>query len=115
MPTVAIRIDVPPQLMGTAQEGCPPGDAQMTQDMVRQNAFVEAVSGILAALPERPPRRSGNVSDVELLGTVDHYLLLVSVDIGNLDLDLSAVLPPGADYSVVGGYDPIESWPSSAG
>ena len=45
--------------------------------------------------------------------TLNHYLLLVTVDIGDagIDQDLSAMLPRGSQVSVVGAFDFLQAWP----
>ena len=88
----------------------------MQEEQEVRQEFLDAVEPLLAALPERPPMRQGNVERVELLGAnvwsqLNHYLLLVTVDIGDPRIDLASVLPAGADVSVAGSYAPLESWP----
>ena len=83
----------------------------------RQN-FIDAVSPYLKSLPDRPGRRSGNVSRAQLLGRevwsqLNHYLLLITIDIGKtgIDQELSALLPQGAQVSVVGAFGSLQEWP----
>jgi hypothetical protein len=54
----------------------------------------------------------------ELLGRdvwsqLNHYLLLITIDIGEacIDQELSALLPPGSQVSVAGVFDPVQEWP----
>jgi hypothetical protein len=68
-------------------------------------------------LPPSPPHRQGNVSSIELLGTgvwslLNHYLLLVSLDIGDpgIDRELLAMLPKGSKVTVVGSYQSLQTW-----
>jgi hypothetical protein len=115
MPIVPIRIDVPPTGIEVTGDGTSPTDEEMAEEKAARQEFLDRVSPTLASLPSRPPRRAGNVSRVELLGTdvwskMNHYLLLVSVDIGEPDIDLASLLPPGSDFSVIGSYAPLESW-----
>jgi hypothetical protein len=115
---VAIRIDVPPTGIEVTGEGTNPTDAQMKQEMEARQKFLDQVAPTLAALPSRPLRRAGNVTRVELLGSdvwahLNHYLLLVSVDIGDPGIDLASLLPPGSDFAVIGEYAPLESWPAN--
>ncbi len=119
MPIVPIRIDVPPTGIEVTGEGTSPTDKEMAEEMAARQEFLGRVSPTLASLPSRPPRRAGNVTRVELLGTdvwskMNHYLLLVSVDIGDPDIDLGSLLPPGSDFSVIGSYAPLESWPNDS-
>jgi hypothetical protein len=117
MPTVAIRIDMPPKgVLEETGEGSSPTEEQMNEEQEVRQAFLDAVVPLLASLPERPPRRQGNVERVELLGTdvwskLNHYLVLVTVDIGDPGIDLTSVLPAGAEVSLVGSYAPLQSWP----
>jgi hypothetical protein len=55
------------------------------------------------------------VTGVELLGTdvwseINHYLVLVSVDIGEPRLDVDS-LAPGGNATVIGSYAPLAAWP----
>jgi hypothetical protein len=114
--TVAIRIDAPATGIEITGEGTSPTDEQMAQETAARNAFLDRLSPVLAALPQRPLRRFGNVSQVQLLGggtwsKMNHYLVLLSVDTAATTLDLAAALPPGTEYSVIGSYEPIEHWP----
>jgi hypothetical protein len=43
---------------------------------------------------------------------LNHYLLRLTVDIGGPDLDLASVLPEGSQFSEIGSYEPLQSWPS---
>jgi hypothetical protein len=117
MPTVAIRIDMPPRgVLEETGDGSAPTDEQMKEEQEVRKEFLDRVGPLLASLPGRPPKRQGNVSQVELHGTdvwseLNHYLLLVTVDIGDPGIDLTSVLPDGAEVSVVGSYTPLASWP----
>jgi hypothetical protein len=44
---------------------------------------------------------------------LNHYLLLVTVDIGDPGIEghLSALLPRGTQISVVGEFTPVKEWP----
>ena len=117
MPIVAFRINVPPKgVLEVTGQGSSPTDDQMAEEMRARQEFLEAVTPTLASLPSRPSRRSGNVSRVELLGTdvwsrLNHYLLLVTVDIGDPHIDWDSFLPPGAEVSAIGAYSPVQQWP----
>ena len=120
MPTVVIRIDLPPRgvLQVTGQGANPTDDAMREEEQYRQEVL-DAVTPALAALPGRPPQRAGNVARVELLGTnvwsqTNRYLLLVEVDIGAPEIDWASVLPPGAAVSTIGAYTPLRHWPDDA-
>jgi hypothetical protein len=119
MPTVVIKIDTPPTGIEATGQGSSPTDEQMQEETAARQAFIDRVSPELAALLTRPPRRAGNVARVELLGTdvwseLNHYLLLVEVDIGEPDIDLGSLLPPGSESSVIGSYASLQTWPDGA-
>jgi hypothetical protein len=121
MATLAISIDLPPTgELETSGDGSSPTDAQMAEEMKARENFLDTVSSYLESLPNRPPRRAGNVSRVELLGRgvwsqLNHYLLLVTVDIGETGIDqqLLAMLPRGSQVSVVGTFDSLQTWPEA--
>jgi hypothetical protein len=119
MPTVVIKIETPPTGIEVTGDGTSPTDEEMQEEMAARQAFIDRVSPELAALPDRPPHRAGNVSRVELRGTgvwseLNHYLLLVDVDIGDPRIDLDTLLPPGSQSSVVGSYESLAAWPPDA-
>ena len=67
MPTVVIRIDVPPKgVLEVTGRGSAPTDDQMTEEKQARQEFLDAVVPTLASLPGRPSRRAGNVSRVIL-------------------------------------------------
>ena len=115
MPTAVIRIDMPPKgVLETTGQGSAPTDEQMAEEQRARQAFLDAVTPALAALPGRPPKRAGNVSQVQLLGAdvwsrLNHYLVIVTVDIGDPNIDWSAFLPHGA-RSGRGSYAPLLEW-----
>jgi hypothetical protein len=117
--TLAITIDLPPAgELEVTGNGTEPTQAQMDEETKWRNSFVDAVSSYLASLPGRPPQRMGNVSRVELLGrnewsTLNHYLLLVTVDIGDPGIEdkLSALLPPGSRVTGLGDFESLQTWP----
>ena len=117
--TLAISIDLPPSgQLETIGNGTSPTQAQMDEETRARQHFVDTVTSYLKSLPETPPHRVGNVTRVELLGRnvfsqLNHYLLLVTVDIGNPGIEghLSALLPQGARISVVGEFAPVQAWP----
>jgi hypothetical protein len=121
MNRLVVKIDAPPQgELETSGNGTSPTDDQMAEEQRYRQGFVDGVSPYLESLPNRPPHRAGNVSRVELLGRdvwseMNHYLVVLHVDIGNVDLsELPAHLPPGSEVNVVGGdYQPISEWSSS--
>jgi len=122
MATLAITIDLPPAgELEISGNGSSPTQAQMDEEMKARQNFIDLVSPYLESLPERPPHRAGNVSQVELLGRdvwsqLNHYLLLITIDItdGGIGADLAALLPPDAQVSVVGVVDPLQQWPAQA-
>jgi hypothetical protein len=115
---MAISIDLPPVgELETSGNGSSPTDAQMAEEEKARQKFLDTVSPFLASVPKRPPHRQGNVSSIEFLGTgvwsrLNHYLLLVSVDIGDpeIDRELLAMLPKGSKVTVVGSYQPLQTW-----
>ncbi|HST80198.1 MAG TPA: nuclear transport factor 2 family protein [Kineosporiaceae bacterium] len=118
MPHLVIRFDVPPSgELETTGNGTSPSDAAMVEELAAREAVLEAVSPYLASLPDRPPHRSGNVSAVELLGqdtwsALNHYLLILHVDIGTPQLDgLPPLLPEGSTVQPIGDYQPLRCWP----
>jgi hypothetical protein len=118
MGTMAISIVLPPVgELEISGDGSSPTDAQMTEELQARQKFLDLVSPYFASLPKRPPRRSGNVSRVELLGTgvwsrLNHYLVLAEVDIGDpgIDEELSAKLPKGSKVAVVGDFGSLQVW-----
>lgn len=119
MATLAITIDLPPTgELESSGNGTSPTQVQMDQEMQARQKFIDLISPYLTSLPDRPPRRAGNVSHVQLLGRdvwsqLNHYLLLITIDItdGGIDQDLAALLPPGAQVSVVGVVGSLQEWP----
>ena len=119
MATLAITIDLPPTgKLETTGNGAAPTQRQMDEESQARQYFVDTVASYLKSLPSVPPHAVGNVSRVELLGRnvwsqLNHYLLLVTVDIGNPGIEghLSALLPHGARISVVGEFAPVQAWP----
>jgi hypothetical protein len=113
---VVIRIDMPPKSIEVQGAGFAPTDDQVSEEQDRRQEFLDFVAPKLAFLPGRPPKRAGNVQHVELLGGnvwshLNHYLLLVSVDIGDPNIDLAWLVPPGGEASVIGSYAPLQNWP----
>lgn len=112
MPTVAIRMDTSPKgVLKETEVGSSRRDEQMNEEQEVRQKFLDAVAPLLASLPERPLRRQWECSARRPLGTdvwsnLNHYLVLVTVDIGDPGVDLTSVLPAGAEVSVVGSYKP---------
>ena len=116
METIVIRIDMPPTRAEVAGGSSALSDEQMKEEQEARQQFLDAVGPQLAALLERPARRAGNVHRVELLGgntlsRLNHYLLLVSTDIGSPGIELKSLVPPGGEASEIGSYAPLQSWP----
>ena len=119
MATLAISIDLPPTgELETAGNGTSPTQAQMDEETRARQRFIDTVASYLESLPSTNSHRAGNVTRVELIGRnvfsqLNHYLLLVTVDIGNPGIEghLSALLPQGARISVVGEFAPVQAWP----
>jgi hypothetical protein len=115
VPTVVIRIDMPPRGIEVTGEGSSPTDEEMDEEKQARQEFIDAIAPTLASLPERPARRAGNVRSVELLGgnvwsELNRYLLLVEVDIGDPGIDLTSLVPAGGEVSVIGSYAPLQRW-----
>lgn len=118
MATLTISIDLPPKgELETSGDGRSPTDAQMEEETQVRQDFLDIVSPYFESLPRRPPRRSGNVSRVKLLGRevwseLNHYLVLVTVDIGEprIDEELLKLLPQGSQVSVVGAFSSLHEW-----
>ena len=122
MPHLVIRFDVPPSgELETTGNGTSPSDAAMAEELAARDAVLDALSPYLASLPSRPPRRQGNVSAVELLGQdiwsiMNHYLLVLHVDVGTPQLDeLPPLLPAGSTMERIGDYAPLRRWPDEVG
>ena len=119
MATLAITIDLPPTgELETSGDGTSPTQAQTDEEMQARQDFIDLISPYLKSLPERPPRRAGNVTHVKLLGRdvwseLNHYLLLITIDItdGGIDRELASLLPEGSQVSVVGVVGPLQQWP----
>ena len=120
MARLTISIVLPPtgELEKTGN-GTSPTQAQMDEEMKARSDFIDIVSPYLKSLPERSPHRAGNVSFVELLGRdvwseLNHYLLLVTVDIGDpgVEQELLALLPQGTQVSGLGDFNSLQVWPA---
>lgn len=122
MHTLVISIDMPPTgELETTSNGSALTDAQTAEELQARQDFLDLVSPFLQALPGRPLHREGNVSRVELLGAnawsqLNHYLLILSVDIGGQEIggQLSQLLPAGAQVSVRGEFDSMQAWPEQS-
>jgi hypothetical protein len=118
MATLVISIDLPPVgELEISGNGSSSTDAQMAEEKQVRQKFLDTVSQYFESLPNRPPHRQGNVSSVELLGQtgwsqLNHYLLLVTFDIGEtrIDKELAAMLPAGSKVSVVGAFRSLQAW-----
>jgi hypothetical protein len=122
MRILVVKIDAPPQgELETSGNGTNPTDDQMAEEQRFRQSFLDGVSAYLESIPQRGFHRSGNVSRVELLAKeiwseMNHYLLILEVDIGDVDLsELTSHLPEGSKVEVVGGnYDSISEWTRSS-
>ena len=121
MPTAFIRVDLPPTgVLEITGNGSSPTDEQMAEEQQARQAFLDVVTPKLAALPGRPPKRAGNISRVELLGSsvwsrLNHYLLVVTYDIGRLNVDWASILPPRAKVATIDdAYAPLHEWSDEA-
>jgi hypothetical protein len=120
MATWVFRVDMPPK--GALEEGRRSGaeltDEEMEEESRYRQEFMDFVSPKIAALLERPPRRSANAVRAEIHGmdtwsNLNHYLLMVTVDISGPGFELDEVLPPEADATIIGAYAPLATWPPS--
>jgi|tagenome__1003787_1003787.scaffolds.fasta_scaffold20359001_3 hypothetical protein len=121
MGMVIASVDMPPQGIEVTGEGTSPSDEQMQEEQAARQKFRDFTEPRLEALLSRPLRRSGNVTSVELIGEgvwskLNHYLVIVTTDIGDPGLDWTDVVPPGADVSVLaaGEYGSMGRWPDKA-
>jgi hypothetical protein len=118
MGNLIATIEVPPVgELETSRNGTSPTDEQMAEEQAARDETIAQMRPYLESLPQRPFRRSGNVSQVELQGsdtwsTLNHYVVIAAVDIGDpgLEKGLLEVLPEGSKVSVRGGYDTLEVW-----
>ena len=118
MGTLMVEIDVPPVgELETSGDGSSPTQQQMDEEQAARDKAIDALRPYLESLPKRPPHRSGNVSRVELLGkstwsNLNHYALLVSVDIGDpgVEQGLLDVLPEGSKVVVHGDLTSLDEW-----
>ena len=122
MPILIAHIEVPPsgELETKRGESGELTDEQMAEELAARERAMATMRPLLASLPERPARRSGNISRVELLGentwsTLNHYVVLATVDIGDggLEEELLTVLPEGSTVSVSAGVVSLEEWPTT--
>jgi len=121
MSTLAMSIHLPPTgELEISGNGSSPTEDEMAEEMGARQSFLDIVSPFFETLPNRPSRRSGNISSIELLGgnvwsQLNRYLLLVTVDIGDprIDRELLAMLPEGTRISVVGAYGSLQTWPEA--
>ncbi len=120
MATWVIRVDMPPK--GALEEGEGGGveltDEEMEEESRYRQEFVDFVSGRAAALLERGFRRAANAFRVELHGAdtwsnLNHYLVMVTVDIGGPGFELADLFPPEADATIIGDYALLETWTRS--
>jgi hypothetical protein len=119
VPILTYSIDLPPVgELETSGDGTSPTDEQMAEETKARQNFLDLVSPYFESLPKRPPRRAGNVFRVELQGRevwsqLNHYLLLITIDIGEpgIDPELSALLPKGSKVTAVGAFGSLQKWP----
>jgi hypothetical protein len=110
-----LKIDMPPKgVLETSEDNPELTDELMAEELRIRQEFLDYVSPRLAELPKRPFFRSGNVSQVELLGAnewtnLNHYLVILSVDIG-VPRELDGIVPPGGEMTLVGPYSSLETW-----
>lgn len=114
--TIVIRIDMPAKGIEVTADGSAPTDDQMGEEGKARQEFLDFVVPKLASIPGRPSRRQGNVGRAELLGAdvwsqFNHYLLLVSVDIGDPGIDWASLVPPGGEVTIIGSYASLQHWP----
>jgi hypothetical protein len=117
MGMVVVRIDMP----SSEGEGDAPTDDQMEKEQQARQQFLDHVEPRLQAMADRGPRRAGNIVRMELLGgnawsTLNRYLLLISTDIGEPELDLADLVPDGGEASVLtsGEYRSLREWPEGS-
>jgi hypothetical protein len=114
MITLAITIQTPPPGAG-GQTGNKSATTPTGEANTAGNSFVDALVSFLQSLPDRPARRSGNVTGFDLLAPLNAgniYLLLLSVDTaaGAVDNDeLLKLLPAGSGVSALGEFRLLDS------
>jgi hypothetical protein len=115
MPILPITIETP-AVGGQGQpfDGLPSTDEERAQEQAARDDVLKVLLRYLQSLPQRPPRRSENVSAFDLLGgnALNKYLLLLTVDIGFGQVsarELSELLPEGSRVSALGDFDHIAS------
>lgn len=117
MATMVIRLEQPPKgELELSGQGSSPTDEQMNEETQIRQDFIDHVSPQLVALLERPVHHSGNVFGIELLGTdvwsqMNHYVLLVTVDIGDPRIDLDELVTSGGETTLIGSYASLQKWP----
>ncbi|MFH8386390.1 hypothetical protein ACH4E7_36615 [Kitasatospora sp. NPDC018058] len=119
MMTATYQIDTPATGIEQSDDVPGPTDEQMAQEEQARQAFLDAVSPHLAALPGAPKHRFGNVSKVEPFGgdtwaDMNRYLLVLTVDLGAPPIPFDSFLPPGSTVTEVGVYAPMAQWPDGA-
>jgi len=114
MTTLAITIQTPPH-GASGQTGNTSATTPTSEANTAGNSFVDALVSFLKSLPDRPARRSGNVTGFDLLAPLtagNSYLLLLSVDTapGAVDHDeLLKLLPAGSEVSALGEFRLLDS------
>ncbi|MFI5823771.1 hypothetical protein ACIA8I_32510 [Streptomyces rishiriensis] len=109
-------IVAPPTGTEITGDGSSLTDEEMAQEKEARQAFLDAVSSHLAALPAQLPEHSGDVSKVELLGggvwsQLNQYLLLVTGD-DDPRIEFDSFMPPGTTVTrVAGDLIPLSKWP----
>ena len=114
MTTLAITIQTPPH-GASGQTGNTSATTPTSEANTAGNSFVDALVSFLKSLPDRPARRSGNVTGFDLLAPLtagNSYLLLLSVDTapGAVDhYELLKLLPAGSGVSALGEFRLLDS------
>ena len=116
MPTLAITIQTPAAgVRGQSGNGPTATTEKPSEANTADENLVNVLVPFLKSLPDRPPRRSGNVTGFDLLGPSmagNTYLLLLSVDAaqGAVDGDeLLKLLPAGSQASARGQFELLDS------
>ncbi|MEU5637625.1 hypothetical protein ACH47C_39005 [Streptomyces rishiriensis] len=111
-------IAAPPTGIETTRDASSLTDQETAQEKQARQAFLNAVSPHLTALPAQLPDRSGHASTVELPGAgawtqLNQYLLLVTGD-GDPQIEFDSFMPPGTTVTrVAANLTPLSTWPHS--
>jgi hypothetical protein len=118
---IAVITAPPVGELETSGEGSSPTDEQMSEEQASRDETIARLRPYLESLPQVPPHRMGNVTDVQLLGNntwsnLNRYVVILTVDIGDpgVEAALLGVLPAGSTVEVFSDYALIDEWHEAA-